>query len=72
MALTPPIDEADLEAALADNLSPQAVVAIAASLQAHIGDIKHANARSQVRWFRNMLDEMVGDDYNDLLEEIGF
>ena len=72
MALTPPIDEADLEAALADNLSPQAVVAIAASIQAHVGQIKNASVRSQVRWFRNMLDEMVGDEYNELLEEIGF
>ena len=72
MVLTPPIDEADLEAALADNLSPQAVTAIAASLEAHVSDIKNRNAQSQVRWFRDMLYGMVGDDYNELLEEIGF
>ena len=57
--------------ALRDNLSPEAVVGIAACI---VGSdlIKDADARRQVAWFRDLLVEMVGvKEYNRMLEEIG-
>ena len=53
-----------------DNLSPQAAAAIAA----HLHGIVKTNSDSvnvEVVWFAEQLLEMLGDQYNDLCEEIG-
>ena len=53
-----------------DNLSPQAVAAIAAHLH---GIVKTTSDRVNVEvvWFAEQLLEMLGDQYNGLCEEIG-
>ena len=57
--------------ALRDNLSPEAVVGIAACIVS-ADLIKKADVRKQVCWFRDFLVEMVGvDEYNRMIEEIG-
>ena len=56
---------------LRDNLSPEAVVGIAACIGS-VEMIKKADVRKQVYWFRDLLVSMVGtDEYNRTLKEIG-
>ena len=60
-----------LRDALRDNLSPEAVVGIAACIVS-ADLIKKPDVRKQVCWFRDLLIGMVGvDEYNRMLEEIG-
>ena len=53
-----------------DNLSPQAVAAIAAHLHG-IVKTKNEKINDEVAWFTEQLLEMLGDRYNALCEEIG-
>ena len=56
---------------LRDNLSPEAVVGIAACIVS-ADLIKKFDVRKQVCWFRDLLIGMVGvEEYNRMLEEIG-
>jgi len=66
------IDEGDLLTALKDNLSPQAITAIAAYLGSAV--TKNEEVNRQVCWFRDQLIELVGglDRYNQLSDELGF
>ena len=64
------IDEGDLAEALKDNLSPQAVAAIAAFLTA--ARVKNRQVQRQIEWFAGMLVDMLGvDEFNRLIEEVG-
>ena len=55
---------------LRDNLSPQAVAAIAAHLFA--AGTKNDGVNKEIRWFADQLVSMVGtDQYNALCEEVG-
>jgi len=64
------IDEGDLTAALKDNLSPQAVAAIAAYLTA--ARVKNRRVQRQIEWFAGMLVDMLGvDEFNRLIDEVG-
>lgn len=64
------IDEGDLAAGLKDNLSPQAVAAIAAYLTA--ARVKNRQVQRQIEWFAGMLVDMLGvDEFNRLIEEVG-
>jgi len=64
------IDEGDLAAALKDNLSPQAVAAIAAYLTA--ARVKNRQVQRQIEWFAGMLVDMLGvDEFNRLIDEVG-
>ena len=64
------IDEGDLAAALKDNLSPQAVAAIAAYLTA--ARVKNRQVQRQIEWFAGMLVDMLGvDEFNRLVDEVG-
>jgi hypothetical protein len=64
------IDEGDLAPALKDNLSPQAVAAIAAYLTA--ARVKNRQVQRQIEWFAGMLVDMLGvDEFNRLIEEVG-
>jgi len=64
------IDEGDLAAALKDNLSPEAVAAIAAYLTA--ARVKNRQVQRQIEWFAGMLVDMLGvDEFNRLIEEVG-
>ena len=64
------IDEGDLAAALKDNLSPQAVAALAAYLTA--ARVKNRQVQRQIEWFAGMLVDMLGvDEFNRLIEEVG-
>jgi len=55
---------------LRDNLSPQAVAAIAAHLFA--ASTKNDGVNREIRWFADQLVSMVGtDQYNALCEEVG-
>ena len=53
-----------------DNLSPQAVAAIAAHLHG-IVKTKDEKVNGEVAWFTEQLLEMLGHQYNGLCEEIG-
>jgi len=53
-----------------DNLSPQAVAAIAAHLHGLV-NTKDEKVNGEVVWFAEQLLEMLGDQYNALCEEIG-
>jgi len=53
-----------------DNLSPQAVAAIAAHLHGLV-NTKDEKVNAEVAWFTEQLLEMLGDQYNALCEEIG-
>ena len=57
--------------ALRDNLSPQAVAAIAAYLQP--ARTANDDVNTQIRWFSDVLVETVGghDAMNDLCDEVG-
>ena len=56
--------------AIQDNLSPQAVVAIAAYLTA--ARVKNRQVQRQIEWFAGMLVDMLGvDEFNRLIEEVG-
>ena len=62
---------ATLAAAIRDNLSPEAVVGIAACIVS-ADMIKKADVRKQVICFREFLVQMIGvQEYNRMLEEIG-
>ena len=64
------IDEGDLAAALKDNLSPEAVAAIAAFLTA--ARVKNRQVQRQIEWFAGMLVDMLGvDEFNRLIDEVG-
>ncbi len=64
------IDEGNLAAALKDNLSPQAVAAIAAYLTA--ARVKNRQVQRQIEWFAGMLVDMLGvDEFNRLVDEVG-
>jgi len=55
---------------LRDNLSPQAVAAVAAHLFA--ASTKNDGVNKEIRWFADQLVSMVGtDQYNALCEEVG-
>jgi len=55
---------------LRDNLSPQAIAAIAAHLFA--ASTKNDGVNKEIRWFADQLVSMVGtDQYNALCEEVG-
>ena len=55
---------------LRDNLTPQAVAAIAAHLFA--ASTKNDGVNKEIRWFADQLVSMVGtDQYNALCEEVG-
>ncbi len=65
-----PTPEDVLYDALRDNLSPQAVAAIAASLQT--ARVDNDDVQRQVDWFREMLVEMLGEgQFDHLLDELG-
>ena len=53
-----------------DNLSPQAVAAIAAHLHG-IVKTKDDKVNGEVAWFAEQLLDMLGDQYNALCEEVG-
>ncbi len=56
--------------ALRDNLSPQAVAAIAAYLQP--ARVRDPDVQRQLDWFRTMLVEMLGEgQFDRLAEEVG-
>jgi len=55
---------------LRDNLSPQAIAAIAAHLHG-IVKTKDEKVNREVAWFTEQLLEMLGDQYNALCEEVG-
>ena len=56
---------------LRDNLSPEAVVGIAAYIGS-VGLIKKASVQKEVAWFHDFLLKMVGvEEYNRMIEEIG-
>ena len=57
--------------AIQDNLSPQAVAAIAAFLQP--ATTKSAEVNRQIRWFADLLTAVVGggEEHNRLCEEAG-
>ena len=58
-----------LQDALRDNLSPEAVVGIVAYLQP--ANAKKPSVQGEIVWFRELLEGMLGDEVNDLFEEIG-
>ena len=59
-----------LEDAIRDNLSPQAVAAIAAHLFS--ASTKNDGVNKEIRWFADRLVSLVGtDQYNALCEEVG-
>jgi len=65
------IDEADLFAALKDNLSPEAVAAIVAYLQP--ARTNNPAVDREVRWFADQLVTLVGgtEQQNRLADEVG-
>lgn len=69
----PESDETNVLAeALRENLSPEGVAAIAAHLQA-LHPSKNKGADRQVVWFHDLLVGLLGDDeYNRLIDELGF
>jgi hypothetical protein len=65
-----PTPEDVLYDALRDNLSPQAVATIAASLQT--ARVDNDDVQRQVDWFREMLVEMLGEgEFDRLADEVG-
>ena len=65
-----PTPEDVLYDALRDNLSPQAVAAIAACLQP--ARVRSRNVQRQVDWFRDRLIEMLGEgEFDRLMDEVG-
>jgi len=58
-----------LRDALREHLTPQAVTAIAAYLDA--ARVRVPAVQRQIEWFADLLRNQVGDQYNALLEEIG-
>ena len=58
-----------LRDALRDNLSPEAVAGIVAYLQTV--RVKKPGVQREIAWFRELLEGMLGDEVNDLFEEIG-
>ena len=58
-----------LRNALRDNLSPEAVAGIVAYLQTV--RVKKPDVQREIAWFRELLEEMLGDEVNGLFEEIG-
>ena len=67
-----PVDDDTLEA-LKDNLSPEAVAAIAAYLVAHPAEAPNKAVNRELNWFTDRLLELVGGDeaFNQLCEDIG-
>ena len=65
-------DQDTLEA-LKDNLSPQAVAAIAAYLVARPAAAPNASVNRELNWFTDRLVELAGGDeaFNRLCEELG-
>ena len=65
------VDEQILFDAIRDNLSPQAVAAVAAFLRAASTNNRAVNR--QIQWFATQLIELVGggDEHNRLCEEVG-
>lgn len=59
-----------LRDALRENLSPEAVAAIAAHLHGAVRT-NDEEVNKEVAWFTELLLAMVGDQYNDLCEEVG-
>ena len=56
--------------ALKDSLSPEAIVAIASYLQC--ANLTNHRAMDQVRWFRDLLTEVVGvEEFNRIVDELG-
>ncbi len=63
-------DESELFEHVREQLSPEAVAAIAAWLQP--AQTNNADVNRQVAWFRDRLVEMLGTDrYNALCDELG-
>ena len=59
-----------LDDAIRDNLSPEAVVAIAAHIRA--ASCKTASVNKEMQWFANHLVNLIGiENYNPIIEEIG-
>jgi hypothetical protein len=69
----PESDEANaLAEAIRENLSPEGVAAIAAHLQA-LYPSKSESADREVVWFHALLVGLLGsDEYNRLIDELGF
>lgn len=69
------VDEADLFEAIKDNLSPEALAAIASYIDTANSTVGTNNPAvdDQVGWFAHQLRELVGgdDQYNRLCEELG-
>ena len=67
----PENDESELFAAIREQISPHAVAAIAACLQAN--RTNNPDVDRQVRWFHDQLCEMLGGDEHQsrLAEELG-
>jgi len=59
-----------IQEVMRDNLSPQAVAAIAAHLHG-IVKTKDDKVNGEVAWFTEQLLDMLGEQYNALCEEIG-
>ena len=68
-----PQDDETLFEALKDNLSPEAVAAIAAYLVARPAEAPNKAVNRELNWFTDRLVELVGGDeaFNQLCEDIG-
>ena len=68
-----PQDDETLFEALKDNLSPEAVAAIAAYLVARPAEAPNKAVNRELNWFTDQLVELVGGDeaFNRLCEEVG-
>ena len=73
---TEAIDQAAFEKAIRENLSPHGVAAIICYLRcAQLGDRptneQGVAALREVKWLADTLTEMLGDEQNQLIEELG-
>jgi len=60
----------DLENALRESMTPQAIVAIAAHLQA--ARVQDDGINLEIRWLESVLRDMIGpDNFNKIADEIG-
>ena len=66
-------DEDTLSEMLKDNLSPEAVAAIAADVVARPTEAPNASVNRELNWFTDCLVNLVGGDeaFNRLCEELG-
>ena len=64
------MSDENLTGAIRDSLSPGAVAVVAAHLHGMV-NTNDDEVNSQVAWFTDLLLGMVGDNYNDLCEEVG-